>query len=289
MTNLLLAILCSTTNILLFRFFDKYNIPAFQAIAFNYLICVLMGFLTLETGFGPETFQENWLGFAFILGAIFVYSFYLIALVTQRNGVAIAAVSTKLALVIPVISAFFLYDEQVTSYKIIGIVLAIVAVFFTSSKQGEEGKINYKYLILPLFLWLIDGSTTTLFGWVEDARVKEGQNALFLIFVFGTAGINGLFLLAMNYFRNPQENKVEIRGMLGGFLLGIPNYGSCYFLMNALSDASLEKTTVFTVASIGVVVLSSFMAYLLFKERLSTMNLVGIGLAVCSIFLMSFF
>lgn len=289
MTNILLAILCSTTNILLFRFFESKNIPAFQAIAFNYIVCVLLGFLTLETGFGPAVFQESWLGFAFVLGAIFVYSFYLIALVTQKNGVAIAAVATKLALVLPVVSAFFLYDEKVTSFKIAGIFLAIAAVFFTSSKKGEEGKFNYKYLLLPLLLFFVDGSTTTLFGWVEHAQVKADQNALFLIFIFGTAAINGLLILLFSYFKNPQKNKVKLGGLLGGFLLGVPNYGSSYFLLKALGDPNLEKSVVFTVASIGVVVLSSFAAWVIYQERLSKMNLLGIGLAVGSIFLMSFF
>lgn len=289
MTNLLLAILCSTTNILLFRFFDKYDIPAFQAIVFNYSVCVFMGLLTLETSMDVSVFGESWLWIAIVLGFLFVSTFYLIALVTQRNGVAIAAVATKLALVIPVVSAFFLYDERATIYKILGIVLAVIAVFFVSSKEGEQGKINYKYLLLPLFLWLIEGGISTTMGWVEENLVKEGQNALFLVFLFGVAGCTGLLVLLGNYIRNPKENKVSGKGLLGGLLLGIPNYGSVYFLLNALGDASLEKTTVFTLVNIGVVVLATFIAWLLFKERLSKINLLGIGLAVCSIFLMSFF
>lgn len=287
MINVLLAIFCSTANILLFRFFEKKNIPAFQAIAFNYLVCILLGFLTAETAFTRAVFQESWLSFAFVLGAIFVYSFYLIAIVTQRNGVAIAAVSTKLSFVIPVVSAFFLYNEEANIYKGLGVVLAIIAVFFTSTKKGETGKINYKYLLLPFFLWVLEGFTSTLVGWVEEVKIPEGQNALFLIFTFGTAAINGLFILLFSFIRNPQKNKVKLGGILGGFLLGVPNYGSVYFYMNALGDPSVEKSLVFTVFAIGVVVLSSFAAWLIFKEKLSNLNLIGIGLAIACILLMS--
>jgi len=289
MINILLAILCSSLNILVFRYFDKKNIHSFQAIALNYITCVILGWLTLENNPSTEIFSESWIPYAVVIGSTFVYTFYLMALTTQRNGVSVAAVATKLSMVIPIVSAFFLYDDPVTTMKIAGILLAIAAVFFASiKKSANTSGFNYAVLGLPVLAWFVGGLIDSSVIYVENFHLGPGKYPIFLIFLFGTAAVNGLIILTVDYFKNPQKNSIKKSSLLGGLMLGIPNYGSIYFFLKALRHAGLDKSVVITVVSVGVVVFSSLAAWVLFKEKLSRLNLVGIALAIAAISLMTF-
>ena len=80
---------------------------------------------------------------------------------------------------------------------------------------------------------------------------------------------------------------LEAKSIVAGFALGIPNYFSIHFLLNALNLPNLESTVVFPVNNTGIVLLSTLLAIILFKEKLTKVNWAGILLAVVSIALIA--
>jgi len=83
--------------------------------------------------------------------------------------------------------------------------------------------------------------------------------------------------------------KITFRNILGGVALGVPNYFSIYFLLKALQHDSLNSASVFTINNVAIVMLSTLLGIIIFKERLSFKNWAGIGLAVISILLVALF
>ena len=81
-----------------------------------------------------------------------------------------------------------------------------------------------------------------------------------------------------------KRNKISFKNIIGGVLLGIPNYFSIYFVL--LSLESLGGAVVFPVLNIGVVLISTLISYLVYKENLNKENWFGIVLACVSIFLL---
>ena len=77
------------------------------------------------------------------------------------------------------------------------------------------------------------------------------------------------------------------KNILAGIALGIPNYGSIYFLIKALDMHNLESSVIFPVNNVGIVALSVVCARILFNENLSLKNIVGVILAIISIALMN--
>jgi multidrug transporter EmrE-like cation transporter len=63
----------------------------------------------------------------------------------------------------------------------------------------------------------------------------------------------------------------------------VPNYLSLYFLLKVLVTTGWESTIVFPLANIGVVVTSAIVGILVFKEKLSKINVIGIVVAVFAI------
>jgi uncharacterized membrane protein len=82
--------------------------------------------------------------------------------------------------------------------------------------------------------------------------------------------------------------KFDSRSILAGIAIGIPNYFSIWFLVNVLKQYKGNSSAIIPINNMGIVLLSSVLAWLMFKEKLSALNLVGIILALGAIALIAF-
>ncbi|MEZ4885468.1 MAG: EamA family transporter [Chitinophagales bacterium] len=289
----------------MFKVFEVYRIDNFQAIVFNYLTCFAVGLLTVESNIlGSSFWQQPWFPFAVMLGFVFISTFQLIALTTQQNGVTVATIANKTTMVIPMTVAFFMYGDVVTLPKIVGILLAIAAIFLTAHKDKQEFSLegiipsndantlkskarnNYAYVLLPLSVFLAGGFIETVINYVQVHYLQENSANAFSMFIFTTAAAIGLFFIVIQRFT--QQKKLVGRNILGGIVLGIPNYGSIYFLIMALHSTGMESSRVFPLNNIGIVLLASLTAFVLFREKLTKMNILGVVCAVVAILLIAF-
>ncbi|MEJ2163763.1 MAG: EamA family transporter, partial [Robiginitalea sp.] len=79
------------------------------------------------------------------------------------------------------------------------------------------------------------------------------------------------------------------RNLLGGLVLGIPNYFSVYFLLRALQFEGLNSASVFALNNVSIVMLTTLLGIFFFREQVRPKNWIGVGLAVVSILLISIF
>ena len=79
------------------------------------------------------------------------------------------------------------------------------------------------------------------------------------------------------------------KNIIGGIILGIPNYISIVYLLKALGTDGIESSTAFTVNNVGIVVLSTLLGLFLFHERLSLKNWLGVFIAVLSVYLVFYY
>ena len=121
MIFLLLSIVLTSYLTLSFKVVERFRIPVFQAIVFNYITCVVTG--SVVNGRLPINstwMQNNWAPWALLMGCLFVSIFNLIGLTTQKLGVAVASVANKLSLVIPFLYAVFFFERTKHGVKICG-------------------------------------------------------------------------------------------------------------------------------------------------------------------------
>lgn len=287
MIYLLLSIICSVGIVLVFKFFAQFKIDIFQAVVWNYLICVIVGAIFQnDFPFKIQNFQSIWFPFALALGLLFILVFVIIGITTQKMGITITTITTRMSVVIPVSFAIFYYNENVNTLKFIGIFIAIIAVVLTTLKEKDQAQ-NQKnsYWILPLLLFLGSGMVDTSLQYIEESVLQPNGLNLFLIYLFLSAFFFGFLLLIINLFRG--KINLQGRNLIGGIALGIPNYFTAYFIFKTLESDILEKSILFPINNVGIVLLATFLAFLFFKERLSKINLFGIFLAILAIFLMS--
>ena len=95
------------------------------------------------------------------MGIALIIGFFLIGYSTQKIGIAITTVSNKMSVVLPMTISIFLFNEHVTKIKIIGIIVALISVFFTVYRKRTK-EIEIKFIFLPIFLFLAIGTIDTL-------------------------------------------------------------------------------------------------------------------------------
>lgn len=220
-----------------------------------------------------------------MLGFLFIAVFNLAAITTQKSGLSVVAVATKMSVAIPVLCGIFLYNESTGILKIIGILLALAAVYLTSIKTKEGISIKSKNLIFPLLVFLGSGIIDTSLKFLETNYVSETDVGLFSSTIFATAGLIGSIILIVQAFMG--RLKITFKNILGGIALGIPNYFSIYFLVLALRTKGFDSSTIFTMNHVAIVTFSTLVGILLFKEKLIRKNWIGLGLAILSIILVA--
>ena len=286
MIYLFLSILASSIIFLVFKLFDKYGINTFQAIVINYIIACASGFAAYTEPINwSKLASYSWLPGTVFLGVLFIVIFNLMAITTQRSGLSVVSVATKMSVVIPIAFGLIYYNENAAILKIAGILLALIAVYLVSIKKQDSSKPAKKNLIFPILVFLGSGLIDTSIKYLEDSFVSEQDVPLFSAMIFATAFILGVSVLIFQLIKGSQ--KIELKNSIGGIALGVPNYFSIYFLVRALRHPTLESSTVFTLNNVGIVMVATLIGILFFKEKLSAKNWIGIGFAILSIILIA--
>lgn len=287
MIALIISIILNAYLGVAFSVFNRYKIDLFQTIVFNYWACVITGVLVL--GYFPihaANVQQPWFAMAILMGVLFISVFNLIAISSIKVGVTITQTANKLSLIIPVMVSFIAYHESITALKIIGILVALLAVFLTTQRKEEKGNrssLNWTYF-LPILLFLGSGIIDTLTKFVQQKFItNEAMKNSYLIAGFFIAAIIGSLALLYSFLARKRE--FQIRSVFAGIILGVPNYFSIYYLVQALENKQLSSTAIIPINNIGVLFLVSLFGIGVLKEKLSRWNYLGLALTLLAILL----
>jgi drug/metabolite transporter (DMT)-like permease len=286
------SIILTASLVISFKVIERFRIPVSQAIVFNYLTCVITG--SLLNGAFPVNklnIQQPWFLWALVTGSIFISLFNLIGYSAQKLGVAITSVSNKLSLVIPFVFSIYLYNEKVTWMKVAGIALAVLAVILTckTSKKGETSAHHhlstFQLIAIPVILFIGSGLLDTLVKFVEQRFLHLDNSDAYLVTAFSAAGVIGTIVMLASI--SSGKMKFDRRSILAGIGIGIPNYFSIWCLVRVLREYKGESSVIIPVNNMGIVLLSSIVAWLLFKETLTLINWVGIIMSVAALALIA--
>lgn len=286
MSWLIVSILTNTILLLILKGFERYGVNTLHGIVINYLIAgstgiVLLGAPSYDT-YANGTSGVMWI--PFVLGFLFISIFFALGRTAQVSGISVATVANKMSVVIPVLAAVLLYDETLQWTKIIGIILALIAVWMTSNKDGKA--FDMKYLLLPIVIFIGSGIIDALVNHMQKTTPERTLIPFMLSVAFLTAFAIGVCTIIYRTFRFREP--ITGKSILGGIILGIPNYFSIYSITQALNADIMDSSALYPVNNMGIVVCSALGALIFFRERLSLLNWTGILLSVGAIALIAF-
>lgn len=293
MINFILAVVFTVSLYLIMRSFTKYRVNPLHAVIFNYYTCVAMGIALMPDR--NHYFSADWTStptlLTLALGIMFVIVFVLIGFTTTKVGVTAASLAGNMSLVIPVLFGLFVFknnNKDFTFLNYMGLLVALLALAFsTIKKDGNSHSTKTGWvLFLPVLLFLGSGTNNTLINYVSATFYRPEQSALFTALACTGAILVGTAFLIFKVLT--AHEKVSLRSIVGGLILGVPNFLSFYFLLGALSDFGNSAAFVFPIYNVLSMLMSAFLAWILFRETLQPLNKLGLVLAVAAIFLISY-
>ena len=281
---LLLSIVFSTFINLVFKWFSVFKVNKIQAILVNYLVCFSIGFILSGDFNLLKIIGSDWFKYCIILGSLFVAIFLSMAMTTEKYGVSVNAVSAKMSVIIPVLFAYVYNSERLTIQFVVGILLSLLSIYLITKKK--QIIIPKKYIYLPIIVFLGSGTIDTSLKLLElnysnDISINTISYSIFL----------GAFLVGTTFYSIKNQfnfSNWSSRNIISGIILGIPNYFSIYFLLTAIKSFSLKSAFVFGINNIGIVLLSTLLSVIIFKEKLTLINKFGVLISVLSIFLIAY-
>lgn len=286
MFDILLTILIFTLMLVIFKFFERFKVDNLQAIVVNYLVASCCGMLDPATNFNLSTaITSDYVIPAIVVGGLFIITFTLMAFSAQKLGFSITTVANKMSLIIPVLFGIFYLQEQSNFIKLLGIILALVAIYFTSTSGGRL-TFNKKYLWVIALLFFGQGIADSTFKYAQEYYVTPQQGSSFLSIIFLFAGILGLLYFFWRAVKG--KSKFQAKNIFWGILLGVPNYFTLYFFLRALDSSGLESSDIFPTMNMGIIVLSTLVGLIFFSEKLTKTNWFGVFLALLAIGLITF-
>ena len=274
MIYITLSILCSIAILLVFRMFRQFEVVTRQGIMINYSVAGAFGVLLFQPGF--DWFNSPWILPAVLLGMLFYLVFRLMARVTQENGLSVSSIATKMSVVIPVSVGVLMLSESMSLLKMSGLLLGLLSIVLTS---GFELKGNA--WLWPLLLFVGSGFIDACIKMLQHFMVPDDQFSAFTTCVFSCA-----FLTALGHHAALGMNKVPLKTVFWGAMLGVVNFGSLYFLLKSLALPAWESSVIFPINNFGIIAGSTAIAILFFQEKVETRGWIGLGAAVLSIVLL---
>jgi drug/metabolite transporter (DMT)-like permease len=286
MIFLILVIISSTFNHLLFKAFARYRIDLLSAIVANFAACVIIGYSSsIGSVFRGSILEQDWYPFSILQGSVFVACLFLMGRTTEKQGVAVASLATRLSVAIPTVTAFLLYADSITILKFAGIVAAFLALYLSCTEPSKSTNHFKAKSMLALSLFIVFGLYATLIKFVQARFLGSTSYHAYVMASFFAAFVISGLVVVWRLFRKQQS--CQGRDILSGLVLGCTNYGSVYFLIRVLSVQGWQSSQLFPTISTAVVVLSSFGAWVFFNEHFHRRMLWALAIGVGSIVLIN--
>jgi len=280
---LIAAILCSTGVFVAMRLFERFRLDNHQALMWNYVFATVTGFLMCKQFDTPtQLLTEPWFGLSLITGFWFIFTYILMTASTQRSGVTVTSLSSKLSVVLPTLAGLVLFGEKLNFVASMGIVLALVALVLVVGGKGRTDKPNKTRWLLPILIFFGTGTGDILMKLTEQKNTAPDMSFM-IAFIYMVALLFGILLVASDLIR--KKSRWQWKSAIGGIGLGVINYFSTFFVYQAMRQ--FDNVVLFPIYNIGVVSLTALTGWLLFKEKLTWKNYLGLAIAIIAVILIT--
>jgi EamA domain-containing membrane protein RarD len=285
MINLIFAILSSAGIFVTFKYLEKFKVDILHAIIINYIVAAICGFLLTDSDFVlTDLIHQSWFSLSIVIGVAFIVVFFIIGKSTQKAGISITTLASKMSFILPMIFSVVFYNETVSASKILGFILAVCAIIL-SIYTDRKDTVQRKFWWLPVLLFLGAGTVDSLVKFAQEEYLSKGGKEIFSTLLFGIAAISGLLVMLLKKEKITSLAKANV--LIGGSILGLVNFGSLYFLIESLNQSGFDSSIVFSIINIGIVLISVLIGIGIFNEKLNKINLIGVVLAFIAIFILT--
>lgn len=247
-------------------------------VVWNYASASLLCFLWFKPNLlNIQVAQVPWWLIG-LLGIILPSIFLALSRALNDAGIVKTEIAQRLSAVLSIIAAYFIFNEQFSAVKLIGVTLGIFAVslLVLSRETGHHQIINKKGVLSLLCVWIGYALVDVLLKY--NSSLGQGfAQSLNLIFV--TA-----FLFSFIYCSLKENcNLWGKKNIFAGLGLGILNFANIALYINAHIALKSSPAIVFASMNIAVVVFGILGGIFFFREKINSQMLFSLVLAISAV------
>jgi len=298
---LILATVCSAMIALIFKYTENSDSDRYVITSSNYFIAFVASLFmifskSLFTNINMDTSFLSEMNLAlnsdyilspyssvvwgvlvgFIAGAICFLSFIYYQRSVKENGVSITGTVGKLGILIPMIFSIIFWKEYPSYLQWVGITLSIVSILIVNLSMKSIRTFDVKLILILLFVF---GGLTEFSSKIYQKYALNEYKDVYLFVRFFVA-----FLISFAYMFK-MKSKVTKKDIYIGFIVGIPNLLTSYFIILALD--TLKTSVVFPLFSAGSIVLINIGGVLIFREKIPRKNKVATAMIIFALVLIN--
>lgn len=299
MIYLFLAMICSSSIALTFKYSENNDLNRYAVTSTNYIVASTISlimairqgidikiygfgsfvkeFISNEGGLLSQQGSLYWAVIIGMIGGVFFFlSFLYYQISVRESGAGMAGAFGKLGIFVPVVLSFIFWKQDLKYIQLIGLILACVSIVIASISKDDMDTKLIKY---PLVLLFIFGGLAEFANKIyQKYGILEYKNH-FLFFVFFTAFIVSIIFTLI---KNKNVVKADI---IVGTIVGIPNLFSSFFLINALDK--IKASIAFPIYSAGSIVIISILSVIIFNEKFNKKDIIALSLTMISLILVN--
>ena len=287
MVWLILSIISTTGIYVSFKIINNTKTPLVNALIINYLTAAILGFLIIKSFPVKEIINSGWLWLGAIIGILFIVVFFAVGVSSEKAGLSITTVASKMSLIIPMLFSIIVFHEKINPIKVISIILAVISVCLSVFKKNDKSVIaKNQFFLLPFAIFLGMGIGDSLIIYSKEIYINELLIPVFTSTIFLFSFLTGLAytIIKTSFIRG----YLNLNSWIYGIMLGIFNFGSTYFMIKTLNSGIFINSIVYGITNICVIALSAMIGVFFFKEKLSKVNYIGLILSIFTIVLLAY-
>ena len=277
MEMIVAAASCSVLVSILLKYLKTKGFDAFQMIAWNYLSASILCLYWFKTDISHISWNHTPWWLILILAILLPSIFLCLAKSLQYAGILKTEIAQRLAVILSLLAAYFIFGEHFNQLKLIGVVLGVIAVLAIIIGQVTEKATKGLNLTSALFLFSVWAGYAAIDVLLKYSSSLGLQSAVTLNLAF-----IGAFILSIIYLAVTQPNW-QPKNIFTGLILGGLNFANIALYVKAHMIFKETPAIVFAGMNILVVVLGVLSGIVLFNERLKAYTWVGLITGVIAV------
>ncbi|MGE4316252.1 EamA family transporter [Acinetobacter sp.] len=283
MELILAAACCSVVISILLKLCKTKGFDVLQMIVWNYASASVLCFLWFKPDLQHISVIDTPWWLIIVLGVLLPSIFLCLAKSLQYAGIIKTEIAQRLSVVLSLLAAFFIFQEQFNGLKIIGIGLgisAVLSILFSHQAAAQRQPFSKQGLLYLALVWCGYALIDVLLKYTTGLGVQFAV-ALNLMFICA-------FILSLAYIAMTTKTAGSSQNILAGLGLGILNFANIALYVKAHMLLKDTPAIVFAGMNILVVILGAFSGLMLFKEKLKPATAFGLALGLVSVICLAY-
>ncbi|MBJ8481554.1 EamA family transporter [Acinetobacter vivianii] len=270
MEMIVAAACCSVLVSIVLKYLKAKGFDVFQMIAWNYLSASILCFYWFKTDITHISFNHTPWWLILILAILLPSIFLCLAKSLQFAGILKTEIAQRLAVILSLLAAYFIFGEQFSQIKLLGVglgIIAILAIIIGQATEKASKGLNLKSALFLFSVWAGYAAIDVLLKYSSSLGLQSAVT-LNLAFI-------GAFILSIAYIAITQPNW-QPKNIFTGLVLGVLNFANIALYVKAHMMFKETPAIVFAGMNILVVILGVLSGVIFFKERLQAYTWIGL-------------